>query len=178
LVNLNPTALTERAGRHVSVSQPQATDDPTQKTWTTPSGAVLPLFGHYPVDDDGVSPKPITLVKDGVLQTFFMSRIPTKAFSASNGHARGRQASTGNLFVTSSSPQKLADLKKKLVELAKEEDSDFGLMVSVLPQGLNDRPNGSTVQLPNLPLLVHRVTPTGARSWCAASASSPPRSAS
>lgn len=153
--------LTERLGKHVSVSQLQATDDPTQKTWTSPSGAVLPLFGHYPVDDDGVTPKAITLVKDGVLKDFFMSRIPTKAFSATNGHARGSQASGSSLFVSTSSPQKLAELKKKLVELAKEEDSDFGLMVSVLPQSLNDRPNGSTVQLPNLPLLVHRVYADG-----------------
>jgi hypothetical protein len=153
--------LTERLGKHVSVSQLQATDDPTQKTWTSPSGAVLPLFGYYPVDDDGVSPRPITLVKDGVLKEFFMSRIPTKAFATSNGHARGSQASTGNLFVSTATPQKLADLKKKLVELAKEEDSDFGLMISVLPQNLNDRPNGSTVQLPNLPLLVHRVYADG-----------------
>lgn len=153
--------LTERLGKHVSVSALGAVDDPTQKTWTSPSGTVLPLFGHYPVDDDGVSPKAITLVKEGVLQSFFMSRIPTKAFAASNGHARGSQASTGNLFVTTSQPQKLADLKKRLVELAKEEDSDFGLMVSVLPQNLNDRPNGSTVTLPNLPLLVHRVYADG-----------------
>lgn len=153
--------LTERLGKHVSVSHVGAVDDPTQKTWTSPAGVTLPLFGHYPVDDDGVSPKPITLVKEGVLQSFFMSRIPTKAFAATNGHARGSQASTGNLFVTSSQPQKLADLKKRLVELAKEEDSDFGLMVSVLPQNLNDRPNGSTVSLPNLPLLVHRVYADG-----------------
>ncbi|MBL8937218.1 MAG: hypothetical protein JNM69_21845, partial [Archangium sp.] len=153
--------LTERLGKHVSVSQLGATDDPTQKTWTSPAGVTLPLFGHYPVDDDGVTPKAISLVQEGVLKTFFMSRIPTKAFATSNGHARGSQASTGNLFVTTSQPQKLADLKKKLVELAKEEDSDFGLMVSVLPQNLNDRPNGSTVMLPNLPLLVHRVYADG-----------------
>lgn len=153
--------LTERLGKHVSVSQLGATDDPTQKTWTSPAGVTLPLFGHYPVDDDGVTPKPISLVQEGVLKTFFMSRIPTKAFATSNGHARGSQASTGNLFVTTSQPQKLAELKKKLVELAKEEDSDFGLMVSVLPQNLNDRPNGSSVMLPNLPLLVHRVYADG-----------------
>jgi hypothetical protein len=153
--------LTERLGKHVSVGHVGAIDDPTQRTWTSPAGVTLPLFGHYPVDDDGVTPKPVTLVKEGVLQSFFMSRIPTKAFATTNGHARGSQASTGNLFVTTSQPQKLADLKKRLVELAKEEDSDFGLMVSVLPQNLNDRPNGSTVSLPNLPLLVHRVYADG-----------------
>lgn len=153
--------LTERLGKHVSVSRLSATDDPTQKTWTSPKGEVFPLFGHYPVDDDGVLPQPISLVKEGVLQTFYMSRIPTKAFAKTNGHARGSQASTGNLFVTTSQPEPLAELKKRLVQLAKEEDSDFGLMVTVLPGNLGDRPNGSTVQLPNLPLLVHRVYADG-----------------
>jgi TldD protein len=153
--------LTERLGKHVSITQLGAVDDPTQRTWTSPTGVVVPLFGHFPVDDDGVTPKAITLVKEGVLQSFFMSRIPTKPFVVSNGHARGSQASTGNLFVTTSKPQTLASLKKQLVELAKEEDSDFGLMVSVLPQNLNDRPNGATISLPNLPLLVHRVYADG-----------------
>jgi hypothetical protein len=153
--------LTERLGKHVSVSRLSAVDDPTQKTWTSPKGEVFPLFGHFPVDDDGVSPQPISLVKEGVLQTFFMSRIPTKAFAKSNGHARGSQASTGNLFISTSQPEPLAELKKRLVQLAKEEDSDFGLMVSVLPSNLGDRPNGSTINLPNLPLLVHRVYADG-----------------
>lgn len=153
--------LTERLGKHVSVTHLSAVDDPTQRTWTAPGGAVLPLFGHYPVDDDGVTPKAITLVSQGVLKDFYMSRIPTKAFTTSNGHARGSQASTGSLFVSTAKPEPLAALKKRLVELAKEEDSDFGLMVSVLPQSLNDRPNGSTVTLPNLPLLVHRVYADG-----------------
>jgi hypothetical protein len=119
------------------------------------------LFGFYPVDDDGVTPRPISLVREGVLQTFYMSRIPTKTVTSTNGHARGSQASTGNLFIRTSQPQSLVALKKKLVELAKEEDSDFGLVVSVLPTSLSERPNGATVQLPNLPLLVHRVYADG-----------------
>jgi len=153
--------LTDRLGKHVSVSQVSAIDDPTRRTWKSPRGEELPLFGFYAVDDDGVTPKPITLVKAGVLQSFFMSRIPTRAFPTTNGHARGSQASTGSLFVSTDKPEALKALKARLVELAKEEDSDFGLLVSVLPQNLNDRPNGSTVQLPNLPLLVHRVYADG-----------------
>lgn len=153
--------LTERLGKHVTVSQLSAVDDPTQKTWTSPAGKVLPLFGYYPVDDDGVTPKPITLVKDGVLKTFFMSRIPTRAVPLTNGHARADQGSTGNLFVTTSQPLPLATLKKKLLELAKEEDLDHGLVVSVLPQYLSARPSASSLTLPNLPLLVHRVYADG-----------------
>lgn len=153
--------LTERLGKHVAVSQLSAIDDPTQQTWRSPTGAVSALMGYFPVDDDGVTPKPITLVKEGVLETFFMSRIPTKQVVKTNGHARGEQASTGNLFVSTSQPIGLAALKKRLVELAKEEDSPFGLMVTKLPQSWESRPNGAQLQLPNLPLLVYRVYPDG-----------------
>lgn len=153
--------LIDRLGKHIAVSSLDAVDDPTRRTWTSPSGAVVPLIGHFPVDDDGVTPKPITLVKEGVLQTFFMSRIPTRAIAVTNGHARGDQASAGNLFVTTSKPQPLAALKKRLVELAKEEDVDCGLMVSALPTRLDVRPGAQSVQLPNLPTLVHRVCADG-----------------
>ena len=153
--------LIDRLGKHIAVSHLTATDDPTQRTWTSPSGAVFPLAGYFPIDDDGVTPKPITLVKEGVLQTFFMSRIPTRTVALTNGHARGEQGSTGNLFVTTSQPQTLAALKKRLVELAKEEDVDCGLMVSALPSRLDVRPGAQSVQLPNLPTLVHRVCADG-----------------
>jgi hypothetical protein len=153
--------LIDRLGKHVAVSQLSAVDDPLQKTWTSPSGEVKPLLGHFPVDDDGVTPQPLTLVKDGVLQRYYMSRIPTRAFSSTNGHARGEQGSTGNLFVTTSQPQSLAALKKRLVELAKEEDAECGLMVSALPNRLDARPGSQSVMLPNLPTLVHRVCADG-----------------
>ena len=153
--------LIDRLGKHIAVSSLDAVDDPTRRTWTSPSGAVVSLIGHFPIDDDGVTPRPITLVKEGVLQTFFMSRIPTRAIAVTNGHARGDQASAGNLFVTTSQPQPLAALKKRLVELAKEEDVDCGLMVSALPTRLDVRPGAQSVQLPNLPTLVHRVCADG-----------------
>ena len=68
--------LTERVGKHIAVKQLQVTDDPTQKDWKSPAGVVSPLFGSYPVDDDGVKPKPVKLVQDGVLKTLLMSRNP------------------------------------------------------------------------------------------------------
>jgi predicted Zn-dependent protease len=152
--------LIERLGKHIAVSQLSAVDDPTQPTWTSPAGKVFPLFGYFPVDDDGVKPQPITLVKDGVLQTYYMSRLPTKRVPKTNGHARNEQGSTGSLFVTTKEPHPLAELKKKLVELAKEEDLDYGLMVGRLPQAWESRPDTS-LKLPNNPLLVWRVYADG-----------------
>ena len=152
--------LIERLGKHVAVSQLTAVDDPTRTSWTSPAGKVFPLFGSYRVDDDGVSPRPITLIADGVLKTFYMSRVPTPRVKETNGHARGTSASAANLFVSTSAPTPLADLKKKLVELAREEDSDFGLVVSRLPRGF-ERPGGTTLNVPNLPLLVSKVYADG-----------------
>src|SRR5262249_42480685 len=76
--------MIERLGKHIAVSQLTAVDDPTKATWTSPSGKVLPLFGYFAVDDDGVKPQPITLVKEGVLQTYYMSRLPTKRIVKTN----------------------------------------------------------------------------------------------
>ncbi len=152
--------LIERLGKHIAVSQLSAIDDPTQSTWTSPAGKIFPLFGYFPVDDDGVKPQAITLVKDGVLQTYYMSRLPTRRIQKTNGHARNEQGSTGALFVTTSNPRPLSELKKKLVELAKEEDLDYGLMVGRLPQAWESRPDTS-LKLPNNPLLVWRVYADG-----------------
>jgi predicted Zn-dependent protease len=152
--------LIERLGKHIAVSQLTATDDPTQATWTSPNGTVFPLFGYFAVDDDGLKPQPITLVKDGVLQTYYMSRLPTKRVTKTNGHARNDQGSTGNLFVSTKEPRPLAELKKKLVELAKEEDLDYGLVVAKLPQNWESRPETS-LRLPNNPLLIYKVYADG-----------------
>ncbi len=152
--------LIERLGKHIAVSQLSATDDPTQQTWTSPAGKVMPLFGYFAVDDDGVKPQPIALVTDGVLKTFYMSRLPTKLIAKTNGHARNDQGSTGNLFVTTKEPHPVADLRKKLVELAKEEDLDYGLVIAKLPQSWEGRPD-TALRLPNNPLAIYKVYADG-----------------
>jgi hypothetical protein len=67
----------------------------------------------------------------------------------------------GNLFITTNAPVPLKELKERLVALAKEEDLDYGLMVSFLPRGQDGRPGSSQLSLPNAPLLVHRVYADG-----------------
>ena len=61
----------------------RAVDDPTKDALDG-----LPLFGSYPVDDDGVPPAPVTLVEDGLMKAFYMSRVPTKEIPSTNGHGR------------------------------------------------------------------------------------------
>jgi predicted Zn-dependent protease len=152
--------LSERLGKHIAVKQLQVTDDPNQQDWKSPQGEVLPLFGAYPVDDDGVRPKAVKLVQDGVLKTLFMSRNPTSKVPLTNGHARGSEAGPGNMFVSTTSPTPFAAMKTKLIELAQEEDLGYGLIVRLM--GRQDMRGGyNGVLFPSPPLMVTRLYPDG-----------------
>jgi len=106
-----------------------------------------------------VAPSPITLVEQGLLKTYFMSRVPTDRLRESNGHSRAGHGSVGSLFVETSEPTARAQMKAKLLELAQEEDLDYGLMVEELDDMGEGRGYGagpSNVIFPT-PLLVWRV---------------------
>jgi predicted Zn-dependent protease len=65
------------------------------------------LAGFYKFDDEGVKAQKVTVVENGILKNFLMSRLPLDGFPESNGHGRrapgfnvaGRQS---NLLVTAS----------------------------------------------------------------------------
>jgi hypothetical protein len=119
--------LTGMLGRRILPAGFRAIDDPTKE-----ESDGVPLFGSYPVDDDGVPAAPVTLVEDGLLKAVYMSRIPTKEIPASNGHGRrsfgGRvTGQPANLIVTASATD--ANLKQKLEALCKDEGLPYGLIV-------------------------------------------------
>lgn len=105
-------------------------DDPTQKEWQG-----HPLFGSYEVDREGVIPRPLSLVEKGVLKTFLLTRQPVPGFVGSNGRARipgsfgANAASISNLFVRATQTTPLADLKKKLLEICKQRNKPYGMIV-------------------------------------------------
>ena len=94
--------FTKLLGKQILPPFISVADDPTLATFEGTS-----LSGHYSYDDEGQQARRVDLIKDGVLDTFLMSRLPIASFSNSNGHGRaevghmptGRQ---GNLIVTSS----------------------------------------------------------------------------
>jgi TldD protein len=136
--------LTDRLGKHIGIKALTVRDDPTQTKWKN-----LPLWGHYPIDDDGVKPQPITLVEKGVLKTYYMDRSPTMQVSTSNGHGRGGEGELGNLFVETAQPQTREQLKKRLIELAQEEDLEYGLLVDKLdPSGRGGASNAIYLSTP------------------------------
>ena len=92
------------------------------------------LDAYYPVDLEGVIPdKELVLIENGVLKNMLNGRTPTKKYLHSNGHKRMniREARPilmpGNLHL--SSANSFGDLKKKLIEAAKEEDLDYAYII-------------------------------------------------
>lgn len=94
------------------------------------------LFGYYPVDAQGVAPdKELVLIQEGVLKNILTTRTPTKVFRKSNGHARvsidGQGVFTlpGVLRLSSKETISSQELKRKLIDAAKEEDYDYAYIV-------------------------------------------------
>ena len=132
-------------------------DDPTLLQY---SG--YPLSGHYVFDDEGQPAQRVQLVKDGVLQTFLMSRLPVAGFANSNGHGRaetgkmptGRQ---GNLIVTSTKAVPESKLRQMLKDAAKKQGKTYGLYFADISSGFAVTTRRSPQAFQVIPLVVYRV---------------------
>ena len=132
-------------------------DDPTVKDFDG-----IALSGHYVYDDEGQTARKVDLIKDGVLATFLMSRLPIASFSASNGHGRaevghmptGRQ---GNLIVTSSKTVTEAALREMLKAEAKKQGKAYGLYFEDISSGFAVTTRRSPQAFSVVPLVVYRV---------------------
>ena len=74
--------FTKLLGKQILPTFLSVSDDPTLKDF---DGA--PLSGHYNYDDEGQQARRVDLIKDGVLETFLMSRLPIASFSSKIGRA-------------------------------------------------------------------------------------------
>lgn len=163
--------LQNRIGSRVLPEWMDVVDDPTQTEWHGQT-----LFGAYEYDMEGLSPKPLVLIEKGTLKSFPLTRTPVlKGFDKSNGRARmpgpygAYGPGFGNLFVRATKTEPLADLKKKLVELAQQRGKPYGLLVRAV-----DFPTGAGLEevrrqfqssggarFASQPMLVYRVYPDG-----------------
>jgi TldD protein len=94
----------------------------------------LTLLGSYDVDDEGVQAQPVTVIESGVLKNFLTGREPIKDFLASNGHGRSAMAGAprpqiSNLIFTAANAVPFADLKKKLIQMCKDQGRPYGYYV-------------------------------------------------
>jgi len=102
-------------------------DDPSAAIYQDDS-----LGGHYAVDDEGMQGRRITLIENGILKTFYMSRSPIEKLYGSNGHLRGGQLMPGNLFFSSSKGLSQKKLLKTMEKLCKEKGNEYGIIVKRL----------------------------------------------
>jgi len=109
-------------------------DDPTLKDFQGKS-----LVGSYIFDSEGVRAQPVNTIENGTLTNYLIGRQPLRDFPASNGHGRagaGMAAgpNLGVLLLKSSEAQAPEDLKKKVIDMVKEQGKPYGYRVETLGQ--------------------------------------------
>jgi TldD protein len=172
--NFLPSELDTKIGSRILPDWMDIVDDPTQSAWRG-----KPLLGFYQYDLEGVPGKPVSVVEKGVLKNFLTTRQPIKGFATSNGHARlggsygAHSAAISNLLVKTSQTESLADLKKKLIDMCKERNKPYGMLVRKLDfpfsagrgelQALaqSGSQSGGSVRPVSPPVLVYRVYADG-----------------
>ena len=149
--------FTKLLGKQILPTFISVVDDPTVKDFDG-----VALSGHYVYDDEGQKARPVDLIKNGVLETFLMSRLPIASFQQSNGHGRaeaghlptGRQ---GNLIVSSSKTVSEAELREMLKAEAKKQGKAYGLYFEDISSGFAVTTRRSPQAFSVVPLVVYRV---------------------
>jgi predicted Zn-dependent protease len=120
------------------------------------------LNGFYRFDDEGVVAQRATLVADGVLRGFLLSRSPTRGFSSSNGHGRRQEGRSvvsrqGNLVVEPKRVVTTAELRGLLRAEAQRQGKSYGLSFRDISGGFTNTARGGPQAFKVLPILVYRV---------------------
>ncbi len=150
-----------KVGEQILPSFISIVDDPTQRKLGSTD-----LLGFFLFDDEGVAAEHVTLVEDGILRNFLMSRQPLLSFLRSNGHGR-RQVGLapvsrqGNLIVKSSHQVSDAELRNMLIEEIRRQDKPFGLLIDDIAGGFTFTGRGQPQAFAVQPLVVYKVYPDG-----------------
>jgi TldD protein len=120
------------------------------------------LNGWYDFDDEGVAARRVTLVENGILKTFLLSRTPAPGFDRSNGHGRkqpGYEAISrqSNLIVLPAKTVSEAELRRMLLDEAKRQGKAYGLYFDVVTGGFTQTRRESLQSFTVIPLVVYRV---------------------
>ena len=122
--------LSRKLNRRVAADLISAVDDPTMTHFNG-----IPMIGTYSIDDEGIKPDPLQIIENGILKNYYMSRIPTKHFSHTNGHGRASLGYVpvgriGNLIISAEDGLSPDSLKKEFIQLCRDEGLEYGIMVS------------------------------------------------
>lgn len=153
--------FTKKIGEEVLPDFISVHDDPTMARW-----ADTDLRGYYKYDDEGVAAQDVTLVENGVLKTFLMSRSPVQDFTKSNGHGRrapGHKivSRMGNTIVYSTKTTSFEELRKMLIDECKEQDKPYGLLFEDITGGFTGTARYGPQTFKVLPVVVYKVYPDG-----------------
>jgi len=114
-------------------------DDPEMKEFQGKS-----LVGSYAVDSEGVKAQGVNVIESGTLANYLIGRQPIRDFPASNGHGRAAPGtfpgpSLGVLLVKSSEAQSPEEMKKKVIQMVKDQGKPYGYRVETLGPGNSPR---------------------------------------
>jgi len=135
--------------------------DPTRK-----SLGGTDLNGYYSYDDEGVKARPVTVVENGVLKTFLMSRSPIQDIEHSNGHGRRQPglevvSRQSNLIVESKKQVSDQALRQMLIAEIKRQNKPYGLYFEQVTGGYTTTQRRGLQAFTVIPLIVYRVYPDG-----------------
>lgn len=124
------------------------------------------LNGHYFFDDEGVPARRASLVRDGVLEEFLLSRTPARGLLQSNGHGRRQEgrplvARQGNLVLEASESVPVASLRERLIDEARKQGRPYGLRFVDIQGGFTDTSRFGTQGFKVMPTVVYRVYTDG-----------------
>ncbi len=108
----------------------------------------IKLGGWYKMDDDGIPTRETRLVEKGILKTLLTSRNPVRGIEHSTGSRHLGQASPTNIFVTAENGLSPAELRTKFLELVKQRNKEFGILVR-------------RMRNPMSPVMAYKVFPDG-----------------
>lgn len=134
-----------------------------------------PVAAAYRIDDEGIEPKPLVLVRQGYLEHLLSSRTPTRRIRLSNGRSRGGGAMYDVLLLRTDDRRKQLreqQLVERMLQILRRRDLPYGYIVSeILNQNLlytavyqqtgGTFPTGGEGQLPAL--VIERIWRDGRR---------------
>lgn len=135
--------------------------DPTLKTLNG-----VDLNGSYSYDDEGVKARPVTVVDNGILKTFLMSRSPVQGVDHSNGHGRRQpglevESRQSNLIVQSKKQVSDQELRQMLISEIKRQNKPYGLYFDQVTGGYTTTQRRGLQAFTVIPLMVYRVYADG-----------------
>ena len=153
--------FTKAVGTEVLPSFLSVVFDPTRRTFDG-----IDLNGYYTYDDEGVKARPVTVVENGILKTFLMSRSPIQGVDHSNGHGRRQPglevvSRQSNLIVESKKQVSDKALREMLIAEIKRQNKPYGLFFDEITGGYTTTQRRGLQAFTVVPLMVYRVFADG-----------------